>query len=213
MTNKNREITHSPVATVRAKPGRKGLGRRHVLDAARGLCDANGIEHLSIKELAERLGIRPPSVYAHFQGLGEIRRELALWGHRALAERLKECAIGLSGPDALFALGHAYLAFIRQEPGLYSATVATPARDDQELHAAADDWIGVFFTVLRTFDLSADDTVHAIRGVRSIVHGFGSLEAHGAFITALDRDASFDKMLRSLVQSIAEQQAAGRKRR
>ena len=203
----NRKTTeskpHRPATTARAG-GRKGLDRQQVLQAARDLCGQQGIEQLSIRELADRLGIRPPSVYAHFKGLGEIRRALALWGHRALAEQLRNSAVGLSGEDALLALGRAYLAFIRAEPGLYSATVPTPDESDVELRAAADEWLAVFHRILAAIHPGEEERIHALRGIRSIVHGFGMLEAHGAFRTRYDRDASFQIVLQTFVSAVAK---------
>lgn len=182
---------------------RKGLDRQQVLQAARELCGQEGIRQLSIRALAERLDIRPPSVYAHFRGLPDIHRELALWGFRELADQLRRAAVGLSGGEALVAIGKAYLAFIRAEPGLYSATVPTPSEDDVELRAAADAWLAVFYQVLGGLGLHEEAQIHALRGIRSIVHGFGMLEASGAFRTKYDRDSSFEIVLRTFVEAVA----------
>lgn len=195
-----------------AAPGRKGLDRTQVLQVARDLSNRSGVEQLSIKALAEQLGIRPPSVYAHFQGLPEVRRELALWGHRALAESLRRSAVGRSGGAALLACGKAYLEFIRREPGLYSATVPPPGPDDAELREAADEWLSVLLQILASVGLAPDNQVHALRGIRSIVHGFGHLEANGAFRTTLDRDLSFDQVLQTFVEAVSRP-AASRTRR
>ena len=79
-----------------------------MLQAARDLCDEAGIGALAIKSLAERLGIQPPSVYAHYAGLADLRRDLALWGHRELADALRRAVAGLSGAQALVALGQGH---------------------------------------------------------------------------------------------------------
>ena len=190
-------------ARSHAKPAaRRRLDRSLVLEAARAIADAVGVTALSIKELAETLGIRPPSVYAHFAGLTELRRELALWSYRAITAQMNQAAVGLAGADALLALGHAYLEFIRVSPGLYSAIVAAPDAKDKELWAAGRAWLAPFERVLATFGLPDDDAVHALRGIRSIVHGFGMLEAQGSFLTSVDRDTSFKQVLETFVQGI-----------
>lgn len=186
-------------------PGRKGIDRQQVLKAARELCNAHGVDGLSIKEVADRLGIRPPSVYAHFEGLPEIRRELANWGHRALAQQLRDSAIALSGANGVIAAAKAYLSFIREEPGLYSATVGSGAMSDPGTREAASEWLSVLHRLLESMGLLQEDRIHAMRGIRSMVHGFGQLEAGGQFRTEVDRDASFDRMLRIFVEAVADQ--------
>ncbi len=191
---------------ARGRPaGKKGLDRTLVLHAARDLCDECGLDGLGIKALAERLGIRPPSVYAHYDGLGDLRRDLALWGHAELAHALRQAVVGLSGGPALVAAGHAFLAFIRQSPGLYSATITTPSLTDTQLREAADEGITVLRRILASMDLPEDDQIHALRGLRSIVHGFGLLEAHGAFQTRLDRNESFVRVLQTFVDAVGAQ--------
>ncbi len=183
-------------------PVKRRLDRAQVLKAARALSDVSGVDALSIKELADRLKIRPPSVYAHFGGLTELRRELALWAYRAITQKMTEAAVGLAGKDALLALGHAYLEFIRASPGLYSAIVPSPDVADTELRAAGVAWLAVFERVLATLGLPADHATHALRGIRSIVHGFGMLETNGAFRTPVDRDTSFRHVLQIFVEAI-----------
>ena len=183
-------------------PIRRRLDRAQVLEAARALSDVSGVGALSIKELADQLKIRPPSVYAHFGGLTELRRELALWAYRAITRKMTEAAVGLAGKDALLALGHAYLEFIRASPGLYSAIVSSPDVADTELRAAGVAWLAVFECVLATLGLPAEHATHALRGIRSIVHGFGMLETNGAFLTPVDRDTSFRHVLQTFVEGI-----------
>lgn len=206
-TTTDPKTDRQPRAPKAAQPSssKKGIDRQQVLIAARDLCNTHGFEVLSIKDLADRLGIRPPSVYAHFDGLPTIRRELAKWGHRALAERLGRSAIGLAGPDALVAVATAYLRFIREEPGLYAATVAPPMMADAQSRDAAAEWLSVFHRLLESMGLHQDDHIHALRGIRSMVHGFGQLEANGSFRGRPDRDLSFERMLRTFVSAIAVQ--------
>lgn len=196
----------APMPTAASAPRRR-LDRDQVLEAARVLADAGGLEALTIKQLADTLGIKPPSVYAHFAGLPELRRGLALWGFQALEQQLSAATVGLMGRDALMALGHAYLDFIRTSPGLYAATVASPDVEDTELRGAANAWIAVLYRLLATLSLPTEDAIHAQRGLRSIVHGFGMLELHGAFRTLVDRDTSFEQVLRTFVDAIVLQQA------
>jgi hypothetical protein len=49
----------------------------------------------------------------------------------------------------------------------------------------------VLLAVLEPYKLAEEEAIHAIRGFRSIVHGFLALEAGGAFKMKVDLEASF----------------------
>lgn len=209
--HKSRALTQTVVPASLSEEGarfKRRLDRAQVLEAARALSDTSGVDALSIKDLADKLGIRPPSVYAHFDGLPDLRRELALSSYRAISAQMNQAAVGLAGAEALLALGNAYLEFIRMSPGLYSAIVPAPDPADAELWTAGRAWLAPFERVLSTFGLHAEDSVHTLRGIRSIVHGFGMLEAQGSFRTAVDRDTSFRRVLQTFVEGIEHQRAA-----
>lgn len=174
---------------------RRGLGRAAVVDAAAALADAEGLEQLTLARVAERLGIRTPSLYHHVAGLEGLRRELALLGLRELARRLERAAVGKAGEAALVALAEAYRAFARERPGLYAATLRAPDPADAELGAAAQEVLAVLLAVLAGLGLAGDDALHAIRGLRSLLHGFAALEAAGGFGMPLDLDESFRRLL------------------
>ncbi len=106
-----------------ARPAtRAGLDRAAVALATAAVADSEGLDALTLARLAERLGVRTPSLYNHVDGLPGLRRALALLGRRELAARLGRVAIGKAGDEAVAALGHAYRAFVIERPGLYAAT-------------------------------------------------------------------------------------------
>ena len=51
----------------RRRPGeRAGLDRSEVLFSARTLVEAHGVEQLSLRKLANALGVAPNAIYSHF---------------------------------------------------------------------------------------------------------------------------------------------------
>lgn len=188
---------------------RRGLDRPTIVATARNLINEVGFERLTIKDVAATLGVRSPSLYSHFENLDELRRELALEGFRCLHTCLRDAAVGLQGSDALMEMAWAYLQFIRAEPGLYAATVATPAPEDTVLREAANQGINVFFVVLESCGVEYKERIHILRGIRSIVHGFGTLESHGAFVTEVDRNESFTHALESFIDAAMKRVGAG----
>src|SRR5438128_11655467 len=96
---------------------RVGLDHATVVEAAAKLVDEEGLEQLSLGRLAERLGVRTPSLYNHVAGLPGLKRDLALYCLRDLLDRIQRATIGKSRGEAILALADAYRAYARQMPG------------------------------------------------------------------------------------------------
>jgi hypothetical protein len=93
--------------------------------------------------------------------------------------------------------------YARAHPGRYAASVAAPASDDPEHRAAAGEAVAVMQAVLRGWNLAGEDAIHAVRAIRSAVHGFVALEASGGFGLPVDADASFDRLVEMLGAGLA----------
>ncbi|WP_448205143.1 TetR/AcrR family transcriptional regulator [Azospirillum sp. sgz302134] len=182
---------------------RIGLTPARVLDEAVALADAEGLSAVTLARLAERLGVRSPSLYAHVAGLDGLQRDLALRAARVLKVELAAAMQGRSGMDGLRAIARAYRAFAHAHPGLYEATqrAVTPG-DDPELSAAFLEVVELVGRPLRQRGLGGDDVVHAVRALRSALHGFITLErAHGFGLSA-SIDESFDRMVELLIAGL-----------
>lgn len=190
---------------------RVGLTAEGVVDAAAALADEQGIDAVTLAALAERLGVKPPSLYKHVDGLEAIQRGVALKGLREINARIIHATVGLSQADALVALARAYWRFSREHPGLYAATLQGVTPGNAEIEAAGGIFVGVISTVLEGFNVTGNDALHAIRAVRAIVHGFVSLDASGAFGTGANVEESFVRLIRSFAAGLApESQAAAK---
>jgi len=174
---------------------RAGLDPARVAEAAAQIADARGLHEVSLQAVADRLGVRTPSLYNHVDGLPALRRLLALDGMRGLREALAAAALGRSGAEAVRAMALAYRAFAHAHPGRYAAAQAAPPRDDAEAQAQALAVVEVVFAVLRGFDIDSDDLIHATRGLRSAMHGFIALESAGGFGLPAARDESYRRLV------------------
>ncbi len=186
---------------------RAGLTPDAVLDAASDIANADGLAAVTLARLAERLGVRPPSLYKHLDGLDAVHRGLALRGLREAAMRVQQATIGKARDAALFAFAHAYWQFARERPGLYAASVRAARPGENDVAAAGEALIGVVLAVLAGYGIRGDDALHATRGLRAIVHGFVSLDAMGAFRLKLDLEESFDRVLRAFARELSERGA------
>jgi AcrR family transcriptional regulator len=187
---------------------RAGLDDSIILRAAGELADAEGLEQLTLARLAERLNVRSPSLYKHVAGLDEVRRGLALLSAQALAERFARAAIGKSGAEGVRSVSAAYRAFAREHPGLYAAIQRAPAQEDSALIAASAEIIDILRAVLAPWRLDETRLIHAIRMIRSLTHGFVSLEAAGGFGIPIDLEQSYDYAITIFIEGLDREAAA-----
>jgi hypothetical protein len=113
--------------------------------------------------------------------------------------------MGKARADAILALAHAYRAFAKERPGLYAASLRAPDPGDLAHCAASDDILAILRAVLEGYGLRDDVAVHTIRGLRSLLHGFVSLELGGGFGLPLDVDESFVRLVRVFIAGLPGQ--------
>jgi len=170
-------------------------------DAAE-LADESGWDQLTLAAVAARFGVRQPSLYKHLAGLRELRRDISVLAGRELHEELSAAAVGKSGADAMHAMADAYRTFAKKHPGRYAASVIAPAPGDVEYEQVAGGIVRTVSAVLAGYGLTGDDAIHAIRGLRALMHGFVSLEAAGGFALPQDLDESYRRLVAGFSASL-----------
>jgi AcrR family transcriptional regulator len=173
-----------------------------VVAEAEKMVDDLGFEGLTLAALAERLGVRQPSLYKHIEGVAGLRRAIAVRAAGELTEVLARAAVGRSRGDAVTAVAGAYREWARAHPGRYQVSQMAPEPGNAEMEKVAVSFVQMFSAVLSGFGLAGEDAVDAIRGIRSALHGFVSLEAAGAFAMPLDIDRSFRRLVSALVAAL-----------
>jgi AcrR family transcriptional regulator len=172
---------------------KRGLTAEAVLDVAAAIADDEGLDAATLATVAAQVGIRSPSLYHWFDGAAGLRRALALRGARELGARLRAAAAERSGKAALRALSHAYRGFAREHPGLYAALLPAPRPgEDEELFAALAQPIATVARALGEAGVPERRAIPTIRALRSLLHGFVSLERDRGFGLPEDVEASFE---------------------
>jgi AcrR family transcriptional regulator len=174
-----------------------------VVAVAADIADADGLETVTLARVAARVGVKSPSLYNHVAGRDGLVRGIALLGLAELAAAMRDAAIGRAGLDALLATSEAYRAYVKEHPGRYVAgAVTAPGPGDAEQAAAGAAVLDVMRSVLRAWELSGDDEIHALRAFRAAVHGFASLEAAGGFGIDVDVVTSFTRLVSALAAGL-----------
>jgi AcrR family transcriptional regulator len=158
---------------------------REIVAAARRLLEDEGPDALSMRRLAERVGIRAPSIYKHVADKQALENELISDGFEEQAAAF-EAALGTSDP--LGGIATAYRRFAQEHPHLYRLMTERPLQRDRlrpgvEARAAAP------------VQSATRDDPDAARAVWAFAHGMTILELNGRFPPGADLDAAWQRGL------------------
>jgi AcrR family transcriptional regulator len=163
-------------------PARARTSRPAIIAAARDLLEEGGLEAVSMAGIAERVGIRAPSLYKHFgdrSGLiGAVATDVAVDLGRTLARAAERS--GADPTARLEALAVAYRTFSLATPraaALLFAGVAPGAEPTPESQAEAARPV---LEVARAI-VGPERALAAARVLTAFAHGFTSMESAGAF--------------------------------
>jgi AcrR family transcriptional regulator len=122
----------SPATSTGRRPRLpKGEGRQlraEILTVAeRMLLETGSQEAVSIRAVADAVGVTPPSIYRHFADKSDLIFEVCSRHFTPLEHHLRAACAGIDDPvDRLAALGRAYIAFGTAHPEPYRIMFMTP---------------------------------------------------------------------------------------
>src|SRR5262245_54002158 len=113
---------------------RRGDLREAILDAARRLYFAHGVDGVSARKIARAVGVSPTAIYLHYRNIDHVIEHLRMEGHALLGRALREAGTGLPAPERVRAMGRAYYRFGLEHRGYYDLVFSlraeeTPGRD------------------------------------------------------------------------------------
>src|SRR5262245_9259153 len=152
---------------------------REIVDAARGLLEEEGT--VSMRRLAERLGIRAPSLYKHLPDKQALENALISAGFEEVADRFDAVA------DAR-ELARAYRTFALEHPALYRLMTERPL-DREGLTPGVEER-----AQRRLVELFGDRA----RAAWAFAHGMTILELNDRFPPGADLDAAWEQGIEAL---------------
>ena len=180
---------------------RVGLTKADVVAAAAAHADDCGYDTLSVTVLAQRLGIRSQSVYAHVEGMDEIRAELQMLSYRLMGERITAAVGDLSGRAAIIAWASAHLEFDLEHPGLFAARNRPPG-DDPEMWNVIHDSAVTSLVVLGSYGLEGEEAMHFERLVWATLLGFAKMHHGNLYTMPVDPRESYRRTIEGLADQI-----------
>lgn len=158
------------------------------MDAALDLLEREGT--LSMRRIAERIGIRAASIYKHFPNKEALEAAVISVGFIRQAEAFEG-----AGHD-LHALGRVYRDFARRNPHLYR--LMTERALKRELLEP-----GVEARAAAPLIAAADGDGDAARAAWAFAHGMTILELNDRFPPSADLDAAWSRGLAAFTQKEA----------
>ena len=183
---------------------RRGVTAEQVVEAALFLLDEVGrVDAVRPSSVAGRLGIRSQSLYAHVEGVGGLRRLLALRCLSELSEVVTMAAVGRSGRDAVEAIVRAQLDFAFNHPGRFEAALHPPG-DDPDLVAAIDRAGSPLRNVLAGLGLDDEIRVHWVRLQLALTVGYSSVVRDGRLTLSPEPSTTVEYLVMALLDQLSD---------
>ena len=181
-------------------PDRTSLAE--IVDAGRALLETTGLDGLTMQAVADRVGVRAPSLYKRVRNRTELIGRIAEATTHELGGRLEAAATAEPGAErALVALARTVRAFAHERPvafGLVFAPGGGTSVDPDSLRRASAPVLRVGAELV-----GDDDALDAARTVTAWANGFVSMELSGAFRLGGDVDRAFEFGIATVASGLA----------
>jgi AcrR family transcriptional regulator len=202
-------VSVEPLKRRRAPRGSGEQLREEILDAATGLLLETGhAKAVSIRLVAQRVGVTPPSIYLHFADKDALLDAVCARYFEKLDEEMQRVA-GQSGEgqpstiDVLRAQGLAYVRFARQTPELYRIATMGESRPGSDVDVALNS--SAFVHMRHTVEaLMAEgiypqgDATSLALELWTVAHGLAALMISRPYLPWGDADEFADRVMRSV---------------
>lgn len=169
--------------------------RERLVALALDLLEREGLDGFGVGSLARAAGIKPPSLYKHFAGRGDIEHALISQGFRDLGRALAKASAGVRSPhDQVAAFARVYRAQALDRPQLYRLMTDRPL-DRQALDPGAEQ---DGMAALLAFFGEKEGQHDRSRAAWAWAHGLASLEIAGRFPPGADVDAAWTLLVDTL---------------
>jgi AcrR family transcriptional regulator len=183
--------------------------RQRILETAEALLETEGLQALSLREVARRAGVTHQAPYHHFADRESILAELVTQGFDDLAQRLSKANdVAASGDPrkALMQSGTAYVGYAIEHPGVFRIMFRREVCDASRFPAALAASERAHQELLRLVALlhaGAQDEA-LISTYWSLVHGLAGLIIDGPPAAQLPTMAARRSHMRATLKQFAD---------
>lgn len=203
----------SKAPAVRRARAPRGSGeqlRAEIVDATRELlAKARNADDVSIRSVAQAVGVTSPSIYLHFADKDELIAAVVTDVFEDLDAAMLAAAEGISDPlDRLLAFGLAYVRFAVAHPEHYRIATMDPCMTITDVDAMLADGCFMHFSDAVTATIEAGifpkgDALRYTIQLWSAAHGVASLMIAKPWLPWGDQDSMAREVLRNAARGLA----------
>lgn len=182
--------------------GRSKIDKETILCKAAQMVNSSADQNLSLKLLAEELGVQSPALYYYFKNLEDLKRELMLYGWRQMGNRILRSMAGISGYEAIRAMAYAFYQYATENQGVFSLMLWYNQYTDKETMNATSEAFNVAIRIMCTLNISETNANHLIRTFRGFLQGFAQLVNQNAFGNPVSIQDSFALSLDVIIEGM-----------
>jgi len=163
--------------------------QKKIAAAAQELYLRDGLEGLSMRKVAEMVGVSAPAIYRHFRNKNELLNEIVVQALRVLEDYLRPGLDADSPYERLINMAENYLQFALEQPRFFEIAFLIPSQDVEAIPEEIEKRnFGTFKLALAQVAacmdqgfLKKDDPLESAIIVWAAVHGLVTLYRTGRF--------------------------------
>ncbi len=183
---------------------KRNLTKERIIRTAFSLADEIGLYQVTFQKIAEKLDIKYPSLYNHFDNMENLKIEMTIYLLKELNFKLMQKLIGKSGEAAIREYAFVYRDFAFENKTAYGLFIDIPSLINEEVTALLRQNLDIIHLVLASYIKDKTALVHKSRALRSLLHGFVSLYSSGYFHGEVNLEESFEIMIDDFIYTISK---------
>jgi AcrR family transcriptional regulator len=162
---------------------------RAIQHAARHLLDEGGAEAVSMRKVAQRVGVTAMAIYRHFPDHAALMNAVAEQGFAELAARMRKLELGPGGVEGLTRAGDAFVDYALEQPRLFELMFLTKRRGARRfprdfeagLSPTANLFAAAFGQGVRSGEFADADPWEVTFEIGALIQGLAMLHLGGRF--------------------------------
>lgn len=182
---------------------KRNLTKEKIIQTTFLLADEIGLNQISFPKIAEKLNIKYPSLYNHYENIEDLKIKMTIYFLNNLNSELMKRLIGKSGDNAIREFSDVYREFAIKNKSGYRLYMNIPSTENEEVKRLSKEINTMIHRILEFYNEDDEFITHKSRALRSLLHGFVSLSSHGYFQTPVDLKESFKVMIDDFIFNIS----------
>lgn len=171
------------------------VDKKVIVEQARLMIEADGVDALSLAKLAGALGVKAPSLYRYVKNKAELLAEVSFLTFGLLIESLDPAEEGAEPAKKLLSIAQGFRTFAHANPRTYVLAFTAQDRGDEE------QLVQLILPIQQIVAevVPANQIRAALRGFMALLHGFVMLEIHDQLRRGGDLGVDFEDAVRSYI--------------